>query len=129
MSFEWDCMKILIPKSKNDQVREGHIVFISRAQNEFCTVRWVEQYLQDTGLAEQQDSFLMCRLAPVCEELSPGSYGLHSLRSGGASTAINNGVSERLVGKHGRWKSGYSRDRYLKDDKKSRLSVTRAMKL
>ena len=43
--------------------------------------------------------------------------------------AINNGVSERLVGKHGRWNSGYSRDRYTKDDKDGRLLVTKAMKL
>ena len=68
-------------------------------------------------------------IAPVCENMDSREYGLHSLRSGGASTAVNNGVSERLIGEHGRWKSGYSRDRYLKDDKTARLSVTRAMKL
>ena len=68
-------------------------------------------------------------IAPVCGNMISREYGLHSIRSGGASTAVNNGVSERLIGEHGRWKSGYSRDRYLKDDKTARLSVTRAMKL
>ena len=154
-------MKIVIPKAKNDQVREGHILYISRMDSYFCTIRWVEQYLRDTNPGKTKDSFLICPLAktrrghnaignrpinyttvnddfhrfiaPVCQRIGTGessrSYGLYSLRSGGASTAINNGVSERLVGKHGRWKSGYTRDRYLKDDKRSRLSVTRAMSL
>ena len=157
LTFDGDCMKILIPKSKNDQVREGHVVYISRSGGRYCVVAWVERYLSETKLGKDPDSFLMCRLAktrmghnalgnrsiskttinddfhkfmrPLCKNLSSESYGLHSLRSGGASAAINNGVSERLVGKHGRWKSGYSRDRYLKDDKKGRLSVTKAINL
>ena len=157
ISFDTECMKILIPKSKNDQVREGHVVYITRSSSHYCTVHWVERYLDDTNLRKTPASFVMCRLAktkaghkalghmpisdttireefsklivPIRLRLGDGAYGLHSLRSGGASCAINNGVSERLVGKHGRWKSGYSRDRYLKDDKKSRLSVTKAMGL
>jgi hypothetical protein len=32
-------------------------------------------------------------------------FGLYSLRSGGASTAANKGVSERLLKAHGRWSS------------------------
>lgn len=156
LTFDKECMKILIPKSKNDQVREGHILYISRTDSHYCTVKWVEKYIEDAKLQEKLN-FVMCRLAktkkghnaigcrpigyttinddfhrfiaPVCEDINSRLYGLHSLRSGGASAAINNGVSERLVGKHGRWKSGYSRDRYLKDDKKSRLSVTKAIKL
>ena len=59
---------------------------------------------------------------PSDQQLS--SYSLHSLRSGGATTATNNGVDIRLVGKHGRWKSTTARDTYIKDSKKARLSVT-----
>ena len=157
LEFDDECLKITIPKAKNDQIREGHIVFIARSNSDYCPVRWAQQYLQDTTLNSQPNSFLICRLAktkrghnaigsrplsyatvnsqfhslisPFCEKQNSSSYGLHSLRSGGASTAINNGVSDRLVGKHGRWKSGHCRDRYLKDDKDSRLSVTKAMKL
>ena len=47
----------------------------------------------------------------------------HSVQAGRRQQLIN-GVTERLIGKHGRWKSGYSRDRYLKDNKDKRLSVT-----
>ena len=32
----------------------------------------------------------------------PNLFGLHSLRSGGASTAANNDISDRLIGKHRR---------------------------
>ena len=54
-------------------------------------------------------------VAPTFSNMEEGRYLQHSLRSGGASAAINSGVSERLVGKHGRWKSRMSRERYLKD--------------
>ena len=121
----------------------------------YCTAAWVEKYLW-LKLKEDRESFIMCRLpkqdvdtthsvrelsarqlskdlhkfiAPVSKNLSSAAYGMHSLRWGCASAAINNGISERLVGKHGRWKLGYSRDRYLKDDKKGRLSVTKALGL
>ena len=52
------------------------------------------------------------------------SFGTHSIRSGGASSASAHGVSDRLIGKHGRWSSDTSRDRYIKDTKKARLHVT-----
>ena len=157
ITFDKECMKIVIPKSKNDQDREGHVVYISRTETDYCTVSKVEKYLEKCNLANNPNAFIICRLAktkvghnpighrsicyttinenfhefivPVCNDFSSSEYGLHSLRSGGSSAAINGGISERLVGKHGRWKSGYSRDRYLKDDKKNRLSVTKAINL
>ena len=64
------------------------------------------------------------------EPIFPGyNLGLHGLRAGGASTSSSNNVHDRLTSKHGRWKSGYCRDRYLKDDKKGRLSVTKGLGL
>ena len=32
-------------------------------------------------------------------------YGLHSLRAGGATSAANRGVPDRLFKRHGRWRS------------------------
>ena len=150
-------LEITIPKAKNDQMREGHIVHIKRLQSQYCPVRWLDDYLETTGLILGEDNFVISRLAksrkghnahgrkplsdstvrdifnkdiaPLCDSIEPGSYCLHSLRSGGASSAINNGVSERLIGKHGRWKSGFSRDRYLKDGKKQRLEITQKLGL
>ena len=150
-------MEITIPKAKNDQLRQGHVVHIARTGSPYCAVYWLQKYINETGLAKEEDNFVISRLnrtrkghnahgdkplsdgtvreifmqeiEPICQEIEPGSYCLHSLRSGGASSAVNNGVSERLIGKHGRWKSGFSRDRYIKDNKKQRLSVTKALGL
>ena len=57
------------------------------------------------------------------------NYGLHSLRSGGASAAAQHGVSDRLISKQGRWASESARNGYIKDSLESRLSVTRALGL
>ena len=157
LKFSQTHLEITIPKAKNDQMREGHVVHITRSNTEYCPVSWLGGYLEKTDLIREEENYIISRLAkskkghnahggkpltdstvrdlfnrdiaPVCEEIEPGAYCLHSLRSGGASAAINNGVSERLIGKHGRWKSGFSRDRYLKDSKKRRLEVTQNLGL
>jgi hypothetical protein len=51
-------------------------------------------------------------------------FGLHSLRSGGASQAANNNVIDRLFKAHGRWRSENANDGYVKDTLLSKLSVT-----
>jgi hypothetical protein len=51
-------------------------------------------------------------------------YALHSLRSGGATTAANLGISDRLFKKHGRWRSETAKDEYIKDSLKDRLIVS-----
>ena len=46
-------------------------------------------------------------------------FGLHSLRSCGATAAVNSlggNVSDRLLKLHGRWKSDYAKDLYLQED-------------
>ena len=157
LKFSTVDLQITIPKAKNDQIRAGHIVHISRIGSAFCPVHWTEKYAVETKLIEDPTAFLICRLAktksghkpigkyglgdtairdifnlevvPICQSMEPGRYCLHSLRSGGASTAVNNGIDERLIGKHGRWKSGFTRDRYLKDSRNKRLSVTKALGL
>ena len=68
-------------------------------------------------------------IALLCNNIEPALTFFHSLRSGGSSTASKNRISERLIGKHGRWKSGYSRARYLKDSKRIRLGVTEKLGL
>ena len=56
-------------------------------------------------------------------------FGLHSLRSGGATTAANSGVPDRLFKRHGRWKSENAKDGYVKDSIESRLQVSRKLGL
>ena len=54
-------------------------------------------------------------------------YGLHSLRAGGATTAANPGVPERLFKRHGRWKSKSAKDGYLDDSAAARLAVSKKL--
>ena len=140
-------LEITISKAKSDQMREGHILYLKRLNSAYCPVLTLEKYLASTKLSDHPKNFVISRLAktkpghnahgskplsdttvrdifnrdvaPICNNFEEGKYGLHSLRSGGASAAINNGVSERRIGKHGRRKSGFCRDRYLKDSKKA----------
>lgn len=51
-------------------------------------------------------------------------FGLHSIRSGGATAAANAGISDRLVKKYGRWKSDKAKDGYVRKDLSSQLSVS-----
>ncbi|CAC5414440.1 unnamed protein product [Mytilus coruscus] len=54
-------------------------------------------------------------------------FGLHSFRSGGASAAANNGISDRLFKAHGRWKTENAKDGYIADNLDKRLSVSRKL--
>ena len=56
--------------------------------------------------------------------LNAKDFGLHSFRSGGASTAANMGVKDRLFKRHGRWKSESVKDGYVKGELKKLLSVS-----
>ena len=55
-------------------------------------------------------------------------FGLHSLRSGGASVSAGAGVPDRLFKRHStctcRWRSENAKDGYIKDSLESRLSVS-----
>ena len=119
---------------------------------------WTEKYLTLTALQRNPNNYLISRLAhtkrghnPIgrrslsysrirenfLQLLAPvwaagrgiRDYGMHSLRSGGASAADNNDVSDRLIGKRGRWSSNTSRDTYIKDNKWKWLSVTQTLAL
>ena len=56
-------------------------------------------------------------------------FGLHSLRSGGATAAANAKVPDWIFKRHGRWRSENAKDRYIKDNLESRLEVTRKIGL
>jgi integrase len=53
-------------------------------------------------------------------------FATQSGRSGGASAAVNAGVSDELIGQHGDWKTKAAQRRYMKSDTTRLLSVSRA---
>ena len=66
-------------------------------------------------------------LSPHVDDVK--NYGLHSLRSGGASAAANKGVKDRMFKRHGRWVSDNAKDGYVKDSLHERLSVSLSLGL
>ena len=51
------------------------------------------------------------------------------MRSGGVPAAANLGVNDRLLKKHGRWKSNKVKGSDVHEDKESKLSVSRNLGL
>ena len=57
--------------------------------------------------------------------LNKSKFGIHSLRSGGATAAAESGVSDRLFKKHGRWKSENAKDGYVHENLDEILSLSK----
>uniref|UniRef100_A0A7M5XJT8 Tyr recombinase domain-containing protein n=1 Tax=Clytia hemisphaerica TaxID=252671 RepID=A0A7M5XJT8_9CNID len=150
ITFDKSGATVYLPFSKTDQVREGNIVFISKTDTECCPIYWLRKYLALSGLRHKPEAYLICHLYKtktshnvhshrpisyttalstfkdhISKMTDPTIYGLHSLRSGGASEAANNGISDRLISKHGRWSSNTSRNTYIKDKAETRFRVSR----
>lgn len=57
--------------------------------------------------------------------LDKSKFGVHSLRSGGATSAAAAGVCDRLFKKHGQWRLDRAKDGYVKENLSEKLSVTK----
>lgn len=155
-SFQYNYAKILIPESKTDIYREGNYVYISRTTTKYCPVSVVESYMNLANISKTCNLPLFRRIIKKktgyslgndklsytrCRELfkdcisslgyDPTVYGLHSLRSGGATAAVstNRYISERLLKLHGRWKSDVAKDMYILEPVESRLEISRSLNL
>ena len=152
--FHPDKLVLHLLSSKTDQFRQGGDVTIARTSNPTCPVRIAERYF--AALGDASDSVLpvirrfthskrgliatshglsytrtreivLHALKPLVPDIS--KFGLHSLRSGGASSASNNNVPPFLISQHGRWKTEKARDTYIKSDPKSTLLPTQSLGL
>ena len=150
VKFNDEFMTISIPKSKTDQLRKGDEVIVAKTSSKLCPVSILQKYMAFAGI-RPEDTCLIFR--PVVktkhgEKLRESgslsytrlrecfkakleslgfpaeSYGLHSLRAGGATAAANGGVPDRLFKRHGRWKSDSAKDGYVEDSLHARLSVS-----
>lgn len=148
-------LEIFVESSKTDQFRDGAWVVIARTYTELCPVAMLSRYMHVAAITGDPEKYLFrglvntkngTRLRPsgslsytrvrelVLEKLSlmgldKSKFGLHSLRSGGASAAANAGVPDRWFKRHGRWKSENAKDGYVKDKLESRLEVSRNLGL
>ena len=155
LQFHDTHVQINIEKSKTDQTREGNVIHIARLDSRYCPVKLIEKFLEAADLHHNPNAFIIPRLVAT----KSGAYAhktlgisyttareefmlhmrilgekgknlsTHSLRAGGASEAACNKVSDRLISKHGRWKSTRARNGYIKDNLQNRLSITRNLGL
>lgn len=152
-------LKIFIEKSKTDIYRDGKWLYISACDSKCCPVANLQLYLAKADIIDpHSDQFIIRavtkfpkkKLEKLRETNKPLSYtsarewflhavkklglnvkdfGLHSLRSGGASAAANAGVSDRLFKRHGRWRSETVKDGYVQDDVSALLLVSQSLGL
>lgn len=155
LSFKSDHVSIRIRCSKTDQIGKGTDVVIAATGNKLCPVSWLKKYINVAGLASYDDAFLFTKirymrksgkyvldnphiplsytrareilleaLTSVGEDSR--NFGLHSLRSGGATALANSSTSvdQCLLNKHGRWKSSASSDRYIHHNLNNKLKVS-----
>ena len=141
---------------KTDIYRDGNSVVIVRTDSNLCPVKNLELYLACGNILADSNEFIFRNLTK-CKDMyilrrddkAPSysrmrelfiqafqsfvpdikKFGLHSLRSGGATTCANLGISDRLFKKHGKWRSETAKDGYVKDSLPDRLSVSKKLAL
>ena len=118
--FDDQKLTVAIRQSKTDQLRQGDTVVIARTDANTCPVRMLEKYMAMGGVDKQDTGYLFRGITKskageklrVSGSLSytrmrellkqkllqlgypPGSYGIHSLRAGGATAAANAGIAD-----------------------------------
>ena len=153
LSLEQDYLKLNIPKSKTDQYRHGCEILISKGTTSACPINMLNRYMSLANLDFDSDSYLFkavntskagSKLIFKDRQLSYTrvkecvvslfklvdqnlKIGLHSLRSGGVSTAANNDVNDRCLKRHGRWKTDFAKDGYIDDNPCKRLKVSQSL--
>ena len=134
-------MSIQIVCNKTDQLCQGDRLIVARTRTPSCLVAMLEQYCARTGMSLKDERFMFWPIQHTKNgEVLRGvgkisyswlrehfnkklkqlgfpaeSFGLHSLRAWGATTAANVKVPDRPFKRHGRWHSKNAYDVYVKD--------------
>ena len=139
-------LAVKITSSKTDVLGRGAEVILAKGETVACPIVNFTSLIEMHSAAPLPESFLFKNIR--CNTFIPESqmsysrareelrYFLakagyaedvctwHSFRHGGASAALEAGVSERLIGNHGRWRSEAGKNTYLHDNLKAQLSVS-----
>ena len=151
-----DHLVLFLDHSKTDQFRHGNELVIAKLDSVACPYSMFLRYSAVAGINLQSSDYLFkpiyrsrdtCKFVSGNKKLSYSrariaivsrlkevgiaskSFGLHSLRSGGATAAANAGVMDRCWKRHGRWKSDSAKDGYVEDSLSNRLEVTKSLGL
>ena len=155
LTIDSEKLLIKIRKSKTDQLRRGDEVLISRTGTITCPVAMLERYLNLGGIKRTDSKllyrgivktksgeklrssggFTYTRMRELLREklvqlgYSPDSFGIHSLRAGGATAAANAGIQDSIFKRYGRWKTDGAKDGYIKDSIEKILEVSKQLGL
>ena len=128
ITFQEDYAEFHLQKRKNDQFRKGSIVLIEKQGGAACPVELCARLIKEAGLTkgdhllanlvkttgawktkkghlQYSRALELFKQAVKAAGLDPGKYGLHSLRAGGTTAAAAEKVPERLLKRHGGWRS------------------------
>ena len=143
IAFHEGFIVIQVQKSKNNQLRRGNDVVISELSSSACPVSLLKRYLDKFRIPPNSRDIIFKPISKgkgFCKLVSqdkPISYScirvgfhqdlknigvdpsklasLHSLRSGGATLAANNGINDHIFQCHGHWKSAEVKNIYIDD--------------
>ena len=136
ITFHGEHMTLFLETRKNDQVRHGSWIIVARwhASSPLCPVALTERLLKEarhTGHAHLFSkvthgrkgcsyihgsiTYTRGREAMSSVGLKCDEYGLHSLRSGGVSEAAAAGAPDRLIKRHGGWRSDQAMAAYFEE--------------
>ena len=145
-------MSITLTKRKNGQFREGSLIQVARTCSSAYPVSLTERFLlvgqhketyyllrkichTEHGFSFHQQQQSYSRATELVKKqlkaigLYPSQYSLHSVRSGGASSAAAAAIQDRLLMRHGGWRSQTAKNMYIKETNKAVLLVSRALRL
>ena len=139
-------------QSKTDVYREGKDVIISCTGTMTCPVNMLKRYLALAHIPSNNTDYIFrgltfCKSTNTYKLRNSGKlsyssaheillntvdhigldktkFGLHSLRSGGATAAAAAQIEDIISIKYGHWKSEKAKDGYVKQNLSQRLSIT-----
>ncbi|CAH3179882.1 unnamed protein product, partial [Porites lobata] len=104
-----------------------HLLENSLSSSTICGVFYAINWVHKLSVFENPnpcDNFLVRSIVEASSRAPhPSKFSDHSFRSGGATSAANLNVPDRLFKVHGRWKSDSANDGYVRDKVDSRLYV------
>ena len=148
IDFHDSHMVLRLGKRKNDQMRKGSMIVIAREEGDLGAVTLTERLIEAAGLhgsehllsnlvktkrswRTKKGTLQYGRARELFGEalrmagMSPGKYGLHSLRSGGVTAAAAEQVPHRLLKRHGGWRSE-AINAYVEESLDNRMKASKA---
>ena len=153
--FETSYMRVFIERSTTDVYRDGAWVLVAETATPTCPVALCKRYFALAHIRPCSQEYIFRSLSFLSSEntyklrgssplsyarareivlsafesvgLNKKSFGLHSLRAGGASAAANTNIDDRSFKRHVSWKFEKAKDGYVEDNVESLLSISKSL--